>query len=511
MNSLDAFSPAAWAFIATYLLSLILIGFVAFHARKENTLSDFYLAGNSFGLIVIFLTLYATQYSGNTLFGYSGKTYRIGYAWVMSLHFMTAIVACYLIHSPRLYVLARKFRYITPTDYLQHRFSSDALNILATVILVFVLANYLLAQLMAMGRAMQGLSDVDPQLAYTQGVILLTSIMVIYGTLGGIRAVAWTDVIQGLVLMVGFFVLMFVLYQQFGPISLATQKMQQALDVSVVNKAVVPDANRLREWLSYIIIVGLGSTLYPQAMQRIYAARSEKVLRHGLALMAFAPLITSLIAVCTGIYAIAYLPELDGTSSDQALGRILGLVQHSSVLGYWLVVILYAAILAAMMSTADSALLSISSMLSKDIYGRYVNPEASEARLTRVGKIFSWGLILLLVWLAIYLSDKTSLLKLLDRKFDLLIQLVPAFMISIHWKSMQAVPVVLGLVAGLVVSLILAYGGFDFVQAGKIYGFHPGLVGLLINLAVIYGGMSLFNHGKLVRYDSPIFDSFQSK
>lgn len=485
MKTSQVFDQSAWIFISIYLGSLILVGFLGYRARQENTLKDFYLAGSGFGLVVIFLTLYATQYSGNTLFGYSGKAYRMGYAWIMCIHFMTAIVACFLIYAPRLYARAKKYNYITPTDYLQHRFNSNWINILATLILVIVLSNYLLAQLMAMGRAMQGLSPSDPDTAYRQGVILLTLIMVVYGTLGGIRAVAWTDVIQGLVLMVGFSLLVYMLYKHFGPLSLATNIIQQSPDAA---KVAVPDANRLREWLSYIIIIGLGSTLYPQVIQRIYAARSEKVLRQGLALMAFAPLFTSLIAVMTGIYAIAYIPGLEGTESDQVLGIILSVVQQNSILGYWLVVILYAAILAAMMSTADSALLSISSMLSKDIYGRFVDSKASEAKLTFLGKLFSWCLILFLVWLAIYLSDKASLIKLLDRKFDILIQLVPAFMLSIHWRGMQAMPTFVGIVVGVILSLCLAYGGFDFVQNGKVYGFHPGLIGLLFNLALAVGG-----------------------
>ena len=162
----------------------------------KDMFDTLFASGNGFGLAVIFLTFYATQYSGNTLFGYSGMTYRIGYAWIMCIHFMTAIIACYLIFAPKLYQRARRFNYITPTDYLQHRFCSNSINIIVTVIMIFVLSNYLLAQLMAMGRAMQGLSSADPNIAYQQGVILLTLIMVIYGTLGGIRAVAWLSLIH---------------------------------------------------------------------------------------------------------------------------------------------------------------------------------------------------------------------------------------------------------------------------------------------------------------------------
>tara|TARA_B100000953_G_scaffold299169_1_gene298309 strand:+ start:4480 stop:5961 length:1482 start_codon:yes stop_codon:yes gene_type:complete len=493
MDNFQMFDQTASIFIGIYLSALIIIGFFGYRARQENTLKDFYLAGNGFGLTVIFLTFYATQYSGNTLFGYSGMTYRIGYAWIMCIHFMTAIVACYLIFAPRLYKKARQHNYITPTDYLQHRFNSNAINVVVTLIMILVLSNYLLAQLMAMGRAMQGLSSADPNIAYQQGVILLTFIMVIYGTLGGIRAVAWTDVIQGLILIIGLIILLFMLFKQFGPISLATTVIQETQDFS---KIAAPDANRIREWISYILIVGFGSTLYPQAIQRIYAARSEKILRQGLALMAFAPLFTSLIAVIVGIYAIAYVPGLEGTASDQALTRILSIIQQNSILGYWLTVILYAAVLAAMMSTADSALLSISSMLSKDIYSRFINTNASEAKLTLLGKLFSWCLIIVLVWLAIYLSDKASLLKLLDRKFDLLIQLVPAFMLSIHWRGSQALPTLVGLIVGIFISLCLAYGGFNFVHEGKIYGFHPGLIGLMINFLITILGSIFINSYK---------------
>ena len=493
MNNFQAFDQTALIFIGIYLSTLIIIGFFGYHARQENTLKDFYLAGNGFGLVVISLTFYATQYSGNTLFGYSGMTYRIGYAWIMCVHFMTAIVACYLIFAPKLYKRARRYNYITPTDYLQHRFGSNSLNIIVTVIMVFVLSNYLLAQLMAMGRAMQGLSSADPNIAYQQGVILLTLIMVIYGTLGGIRAVAWTDVIQGSILIVGLIVLLFMLFKQFGSISLATATIQQTQDFSKIN---VPDANRIREWISYILIVGFGSTLYPQAIQRIYAARSEKILRQGLAFMAFAPLFTALIAVIIGIYAIAYVPGLEGTASDQVLTRILSIIQQNSILGYWLIVILYAAVLAAMMSTADSAMLSISSMLSKDIYSRFINENASEATLTLLGKLFSWCLIIILVWLAIYLSDKASLLKLLDRKFDLLIQLIPAFMLSIHWRGSQALPTFIGIIVGVFISLCLAYGSFNFVHEGKVYGFHPGLIGLVINILITVIGSIFINRRK---------------
>lgn len=488
MQSIVPFDISAWSFIGLYLASLLVLGWLGYKARKENTLKDFYLAGSGFGFFVLLLTLYATQYSGNTFFGYTGKTYRIGFAWIMCLQFMTAIIICYQLYAPKLYQLAKQEKFITPTDFLQYRYHSKPLSIIAALVMIIVLGNYFLAQLMAMGRAMQGLSSGDPYEAYILGVILLTAIMLVYGTLGGIRAIAWTDAIQGVVLFLGFAILLIVLYQQYGSIEAATLTIQQSSNPDIAIKTQPPDANRIREWISYLILVGLAGALYPQAMQRIYAARSAKVLRHSLAVMAFVPLTTTFIAVITGIYAIAYLPGLDGVSSDQIFARLLFEVQQGSMLGYWLVVVLFSAALAAMMSTADSALLSISSMLSKDVYGGFINPEASQAQLTLVGKICSLVLVFGLIALSIYLYDKASLIQLLDRKFDLLVQLVPAFMLGIHFAKIKSEFIVFGLVAGIVLSLLLAFGGFEIVQGGKLYGFHPGIYGLVLNLSIVLFG-----------------------
>jgi solute:Na+ symporter, SSS family len=493
MTEILPFGPGAWIFISFYIGSLLIVGGVAYRAREENTLKDFYLAGSGFGFTVLLLTLYASQYSGNSLFGFTGMTYRIGYSWILSLHFMISIVVFYQLIAVRLFRLAKENTFITPVDFLHHRFQSKAISLIAAIVMILALSNFLLAQLMAMGRAMQGLAGAHGDQAYQYGVVVLALIMVIYGTLGGIRAVAWTDMLQGLVLTAGFLMLMVMLYFEFGSLALATDKILASKDASMVNKIMPPDAARMREWLSYVLIVGMGGALYPHAIQRIYAARSEKILRQSLAVMVFLPFITILVAVTTGIYAIAYVGGLEGAASDQVLGSILRQIQESSFIGYALVVVLFAAILSAIMSTADSALLSISSMLSKDIYAKFVNQNAQEAQLTRLGKLCSWALIIILVGFAIALREQSSLVKLLDRKFDILVQLVPAFMLGIRWKAMQALPTFIGIVTGLVIALGLAYGPFEFVQAGKIWGFHPGLYGLLLNFLIAIGGSFYVN------------------
>lgn len=491
MNSIIPLGTGAWIFIGIYLLSLIGIGFLGRRARLENTMNDFYLAGPGFGFSILFLTLFATQYSGNTFFAFTGATYRVGYPWIVSLHFMTAVVICYLIYAPKLYVLAKDRGYVTPSDYVQDRFNNRALSFVVSIVMIIALCNFLLAQLMAMGRAMQGLSQTHGDGAYIGGVIVLALIMVVYGTLGGLRAVAWTDAIQGITLAIGFAILYYLLIDFYGPIENATKQLLAEDLANGTRKTLPPDPQASRTWLSYILTAGLAVSLYPQAIQRIYAARSSKVLRQSLSVMAFMPLPTMIIALTAGIMAAAYIPGLEAADSDQIFGRVLRDIQSHSNFGYGLVVVLLSAVLAAMMSTADSALLSISSMFTKDIYARYIRPDASEQHLTKVGKYCSWILISVLVGLAILLRNHASLVAIMDRKLDLLVQIVPVVMVGLRWQALRAVPCLVGLVVGISVCLVIPFGGFESVSKGKLFGFHPGLIGLIPNLVIAVIGSKL--------------------
>jgi SSS family solute:Na+ symporter/sodium/pantothenate symporter len=506
------FGPLELGFIGVYLLSLVAIGYAGYKARRENSLRDFYLAGRGVGFVVLLLTLYATQYSGNTLFGFSGNAYRAGYSFLLCVHFMTAIVVCYLLLAPGLFALAKEHGFITPTDFLDQRFGSPPLNIAATVIMIAAISNFLLAQLMAMGRALQGLTDYDPAAAYIVGVVLLSLIIVAYETLGGFRAVAWTDVIQGAVLFVGFAVLLGMVFVEIGSLADATRRLREEEQSAQIPSVAQHDAeapmeserepasppapNPSRvdppgtttslEWLSYVLIVGLGGALYPQSIQRIYAARSGAVLRRSLAVMAFLPLTTALVAVIVGIIGAAHVPGLSRTESDQILTILCREVQQMSLAGRWLVVVLFAGILASIMSTADSVLLSISSMFTKDLYGRFVRPGASQAHLTLVGKASSWVLIVVLAAVAVFLRQKATLIDLLDRKFDLLVQLAPAFFLGLHWRKLRAAPTMWGMLAGTASALLLASIGL-----GKVAGIHAGLIGLGVNVAIAVGGSAL--------------------
>jgi SSS family solute:Na+ symporter/sodium/pantothenate symporter len=490
MNALP-FGTGAMIFIAIYLLSMVWIGWLGRQAREENSMRDHFIGGSGVGFFVLLLTLYATQYSGNTILGFSGKASRVGFSWLASVHFMTAIVVTYLILAPKLFTLAKKHVFITPTDFLAHRFQHRGLNLLATLVMVAALLNFYLAQLTAMGRAVEGLTTLPPETAFAWGVVVLALIMLAYETLGGFRAVAWTDVIQGGVLAIGFFVLLALIFAEYGSLEVTTRKLAEMAPAKVLP----PKAVEARSWLSYIFLLGVGAALYPQAIQRIYAARSAAALRRSMAVMAFMPLTTALIAVLAGVTAAAHLSgQLSGASTDAVLGVMMRQVQEHSAFGHGLVVLIFAAVLGAIMSTADSCLLSLSSMITKDLYVGFVKPDASEAKLTSLGKWISTIIVLSLASLAIYMNNsgvKFTLVELLEMKFDLLLQIAPAFLIGIHWKGLKAAPVFAGMAAGLVFAISFFWvddKSGTFMATLKISGFHPGIWALGLNTVIAVGG-----------------------
>ncbi|REJ81574.1 MAG: hypothetical protein DWQ30_10695, partial [Acidobacteria bacterium] len=117
-----ALGTPALLVLGVYLLLMLALGFLGRIRRQNDSLRDFYLAGEGFGFAVLFLTLFATQYSGNTLLGFAGRSYQQGLSYVVSVTFMIAVVGVLIVYAPRLYRLARRYQYITPTDFVLHRF-----------------------------------------------------------------------------------------------------------------------------------------------------------------------------------------------------------------------------------------------------------------------------------------------------------------------------------------------------------------------------------------------------
>jgi SSS family solute:Na+ symporter len=129
------------------------------------------------------------------------------------------------------------------------------------------------------------------------------------------------------------------------------------------------------------------------------------------------------------------------------------------------------------MSTADSVLLSLSSMLAKDVLGTTVLRGASEARLTRAGKRVSWVLIAGLV--AVALNPRITLWGLTELKMEILAQVAPLFILGVSWDRLTTRAALAGMVTGTIV-----YAGLLAAGQPQLWNVHAGVVALLVNVAV---------------------------
>ena len=477
MENIALLDTTGIVFMGAYLVSLILIGVVGRLARKEDSLADFYLSGRGMGLFVLFLTLYATQYSGNTLIGMAGKSYRQGYAFLVSVTFMMSVIGAYLIYAPKLHRLSKKNKFITVGDYIEHRYRSPILTIFITIVCIITVGSYILTNLKAIGYIVE--ATTGGRVTFVQGIIALSLIMVIYETLGGMRSVAWTDAIQGILLIAGCIFIFWGIEYQYGGISAVAEKLVS----SHSEMWHPPDFAQKRLWLSTIIIIFFGISIYPQAIQRIYAAKDAKTLKRSFQIMIFMPFVTTFFLIIVGMVGMDRFPGLDKQGSEEITMLLLNdMAMHIPGIKFFIILFLSAAV-AAIMSTVDSALLAISSLFTQDIYRRF-RPAASQSHLTGTGKMFSWGIMACMAYFATCLPQ--TIWRLTEMKLEVLCQVAPAIFLGLHIKSLSGRSILSGLSVGIGITLFIMFSkNMGIPITPKPWGIHAGVWGLAANFTTV--------------------------
>ncbi len=470
-----------WHGIAVLILyAVFLLGMVIYAAAKKNVgdnMKNFYISGGGLGAFLLFFTLYATQYSGNAVIGYAPRAYRLGYAWIQSGPFMIMVIVGYLLFAPRLHILAKRYNFITPSDWLAKRFESKAVTLVGTLLMCYGLANYLLEQLVAMGHAISGLTA--GTIPYIYGVLFLVVVMLVYEWFGGMKGVAVADTINGIAILVGVIGFLILTLQYVGSFT----ETAQYIAATAPKKIGVPPLSTSINWLSMYLLIGVGAAVYPHAIQRIYAASSEHVLKKALCRMAWMPFFTTGVVFIIGIIGIKAIPGLATQPSEKLVGLLANMIAHQSTFNYWMMMILYTGVVGAIMSTTDSVVLSLSSMLSNDIYGRFIKPEASERAKVVWGKIAGILVVFLLVIVA--WKPPATLYEIFVLKFEILIQVAPAFLIGLYWERLGKQPVLYGMIAG---ALVAAFMTFTGIRAP--HGIHAGIIGLAANIAIcVFGSL----------------------
>ena len=342
------------AIVGLYLVLTLAIGLFAYR-QSQNTPDDYFLADRGIGPVVLFFTIISTNFSAFYFLGFAGAGYRIGYSYYGIMAFGTAIVGLtfYFVGS-KAWALGKRHGYITPPELVGKQLAHAPLRLVYLTVMVLFTIPYLAIQPIGAGYLLEALTG--GAIPFFWGAIILTTCMVLYVFLGGMRGIVLTDVLQG-VLMLGLMVMaVSVIGKALGGISEANRQVFQ-LEPALFSREGVGEFFTPRRWFSFMLLFFFAVPMFPQVFMRFFIPKSPGALRTAAILY---PLVTALLfigPVLIGVLGHLRFPGLMGTESDQILPMML-----NALVPPWLAALVMVGALAAFMSTMDSQLLALSSI-----------------------------------------------------------------------------------------------------------------------------------------------------
>jgi len=366
--------------LTVFILYLaVLVGLALWSRGETHTMSGYFIAGKKLPPWVVAFSTNATGESGWLLLGLTGMGYAAGAQafWVV-IGEVTGIALAWLLLSRRIKRLCDESDSITVPDILAARFDdrSHILRKLSVLIILVMVGAYVAAQMVATGKAFDGFTDLD----YSAGVIVGATIIILYTLVGGYKAVAWTDLIQGILMLLGLIVVPLIAIDAAGGWSAVTSNLLEQ-DAGLLTPW-GPDGKSTTAMVGIVsfLAIGLPFMGVPQLMVRFMSARSEKSLAPAMGISITVILLFDLGAVLTGMAGRALFPGLEDPES--ILPVISTSLLHPVLGGIMMVVVL-----AAIMSTVDSLLILAASAVVRDYWQKIRGSSLSDRALTHRGKL----------------------------------------------------------------------------------------------------------------------------
>ena len=383
------------AVLGAYLVLLLVLGYIGFR-RSRLTEEDYYLAGRNQNVIVTVLTIMATFFSSAAMLGIPGLIYKDGVGFLaFALNLPLSGAAIYVLGS-RIRRAGRKRGFVTPGDMFSEYYGdSRTIRILAALTGFLYVIPYIVMQIKAGGHLAQVLFP-GAEGAFQTGATILSIVTMIYVLVGGMRTVAWTDVVQGFLLLGGMLIAGVATVTAMGGIG-AFFGQVNSLPEEVLRLPGPSGAWSPWKMLTICLFASLGTMIQPGQWMRYYAADSTRTLRRGALIFAiilpFCFLFGVMLVALGG--RVLFPPDLSAEQPHEmvkSFDQILVVMMNEHIpalfgaVGPLVVSLLFVAILAASMSTADSNLHSLSAVLTRDVYDRFLRPGASERERAWVGR-----------------------------------------------------------------------------------------------------------------------------
>ena len=435
--------------------------------RRVHGSSDFFVAGRRLGPALIFATLLAANLGAGTTVNAAGLAYRDGLSawwWVGSAGIGSIVLAFWV--GPRLREIAAARDLHTVGDFLEHRYGREVRALVASLLWVGSLG-ILAAQLIAMGFVLNAVTGLDRWVGSVIGGIVVT----VYFTAGGLLTSVWVNAVQLVVLLLGFIIAFPMILASVGglpQVFAATRDIEGFWSVWTGGES---------GWF-YVAMMGPSFIVSPGILQRVYAARDDRAVRLGVGLNGLALLVFAVVITLLGIVARMLVPDLP--DQNLALPTLLleSLPPLVAALGL-------AALFSAEVSSADAILFMLATSLSKDLYRRFVRPDANDAQVVRVARVAAIAGGTLGTAIAIFSGSIVDALRVF---YTLLaVSLFVPVIVGLYIRRMRTPEAIASIAAG--VAMVVA----DRITAGSegVAWLTPAMLGLAAALTATLAVMAI--------------------
>ncbi len=480
-------ATGVWISLVGYFVLMIAIGVYAMQ-RATSSSEDYMLGGRALSPKVAALSAGASDMSGWLLLGLPGALFvsGLGSAWI-GIGLLVGAFLNWTLVAPRLREQTVHYgNAITIPAFLANRFPTRALALrtVSAIVIVIFFAVYTASGLVAGGKlfesAFSGIYNVGGMSDYAMGVVITLGVVLIYTVVGGFLAVSLTDFVQGCIMMLALVIMpAVVLFGEGGGGFAQASETLNGVDPSLLSWTA---GLTFIGWLS-AVTWGLGYFGQPHIIVRFMAIRSLRdvpIARNiGMSWMA----ISLIGAISLGIFGRAYAVRngLDVQDPETIFIILANLLFHPLITGF-----LYAALLAAIMSTISSQLLVSSSSLTEDFYRLFLRKEASEKESVAVGRVC---VVLVGIVAAIIASDEDSqVLGLVSNAWaGFGAAFGPLIILSLMWPRTNGAGAIAGMVVGAATVMIWIALGWNasFLGGEGVYEIIPGFIAAFVAIVAV--------------------------
>ena len=419
------------------------MAFIGWYAgRKTNNIGDFFVLSGKAGVVVSGIAYFSTQFSMGTFLGTPGTIYGVGYAG-MAISVPGAVFCMILpalLIGRKLITLGHKYGFLTMADYLTDRYHSKNMSGVLGVMMLFFLVPMMGAQIIGAGVIVHVFTGLPEWV----GVVGMGIIVILYCMTGGMKGAMMTDVIQGSLMIataVVTFIVSVVMGGGFSNINHTLQSMNEAY-------LTFPGANGYMPWTYYVSNIVLWSFFtmgQPHLFTKFFAMKDHKTMFKAILLGTAGMFFSATLIEWAGVNGIASIQNIE--KADQIIPMIL-----QRGLNPFLASIFIAGIVAAGMSTIDGILVTTTGAVTRDIYQKIINKDATDEAVMKLSKVVTVIIGIIVICFGVF--QPGSIFEINLFAFSGMAIFVVPILFGIYWKKATAKGAVAAVIAGII-SLLL--------------------------------------------------------